>query len=403
MAQHNVKNVIWFEVGRTLRKPSFWISTLAMPLLFGVIALISGLSSASAASASESQAEEVFPFEYVDPSGLTDPALMAAAQGTPIDDPAAGIDHVKSGAVDAFIQYPADPATGPILVWGQDIGLFGSSTYSEVAKALLNLSAQQDVGDPALAAVLSGSVETETVTYRDGVETNGFGDAIAPLLYVVVFFLIIILLSNLLLSAFLEEKENRVAEMILSTIPATSLLVGKIVSLTVIGLTQILTLLLPTVLILALTDKLPFDLGGLTFPPQQMIVGAFILLAAFALYMILVVLIGMIVPTQKEAGGFFSAVMLLNLAPLYITPLILSNSDAPIVKVFLFVPFTAGITALACNALGALPLWQGLIIVAELVVTTAAAVWVAARVCQYGLIAYTKRLDVKALLTRKGA
>ena len=57
----------------------------------------------------------------------------------------------------------------------------------------------------------------------------------------------IVLLGNQMLNSTLEEKENRVTEMILTTINPTNLLLGKVISLFAIGIVQIAVFALPMV------------------------------------------------------------------------------------------------------------------------------------------------------------
>ena len=58
-------------------------------------------------------------------------------------------------------------------------------------------------------------------------------------MFLVIFYVSIILLSNQMLNSTLEEKENRVTEMILTTLNPTTLIIGKIIALFMVGLVQI--------------------------------------------------------------------------------------------------------------------------------------------------------------------
>src|ERR1700754_1344600 len=122
MAQHNLRTVIAFEVRRTLSKRRFWISTLIVPVAFGVVFALVALSNSSTDNSANAQKNAKFDFSYVDASGMIDPAIASKAGGTPTDDPAGAIAKVKAGDLDAFFSYPADPAKQAIRVYGQDKG-----------------------------------------------------------------------------------------------------------------------------------------------------------------------------------------------------------------------------------------------------------------------------------------
>ena len=56
---------------------------------------------------------------------------------------AAPIEEQKlAGATVIYFAYPADPATQPVKVYGQDQGIFDNGKYDAVAKHLLTASAQ---------------------------------------------------------------------------------------------------------------------------------------------------------------------------------------------------------------------------------------------------------------------
>src|SRR5665811_1892134 len=58
----------------------------------------------------------------------------------------------------------------------------------------------------------------------------------------------IVLLGNQMLTSTLEEKENRVTEMILTTLNPTTLIIGKVISLFMVGLMQMLIFALPVII-----------------------------------------------------------------------------------------------------------------------------------------------------------
>ena len=407
MARHNLRTVIGFEFGRNLSKPRFWIITLVVPIALMVVFVLVLLSNTSTSAAADAQKNAHIRFSYLDQSGVVDDALAAKLGGTPTTDPTAAIAAVKAGTSQAFFDYPADPAKQSVKVYGQDKDIFANGVYGSVAQSLLQLSAQQKLDSPTLVQLASGGVNSVTVTYRDGQETAGFNGLIAPILYLVAFYLLIILLGNQMLASTLEEKENRVTEMILTTINPTSLIMGKIISLYALGLVQIVVFALPLVVAYALFRtqlNIPtLDLSHLALDPQQMIVGALILIGGFALFTGTLVAIGAIMPTAKDAGPIFGILMILIFIPFYIVTLVVSDPTSPIVELFSWFPYSAPVTALLRNAFGTLPLWQGIAIGIELLVLAAIVLRVAVQLFRYGSIEYGRRVSLRGALTRSSA
>jgi len=403
MAHNNIGTVVSFEVVRTLRTKVFWIGSLLGPILFAAIIAISALSSASA-SGSGGTAGPSFTFEWVDHSGLVSPAIAQAAGGAQISDPAQGVADVAAGKITAFFEYPADPATAPILVAAQDQGILGSGVYSGTASAILQASAAQQVGDPSLVKLASGTIDTQLTTYRDGRITPGVWGMIPPIALILVFFIVVVMQGNRMLTATLEEKENRVTEMILTTIKPTPLLTGKVLALGVIGLVQVVVIVVPTVLVaigLAASGKITsIDLSQLVFQPVPLILGLLMLLGGFFLFTCSLVAIGAAMPTAKDAQGMYATVLLLLVVPVYLIVWMATNPGGLLVQVLTYFPWTAPITAMARNALGTLPWWQGLIVVVILFASAWVVFRLACRLFQYGSVEYTKKLNLKVALTQ---
>jgi ABC-2 type transport system permease protein len=404
VAQHNIRTVIWFEVGRNLSKARFWIITLIVPVALMVVFALVFLSNSSTDAATSAQKDAHITFQYRDQSGIVDPALASKFGGTQTSDATAAIAAVKDGSSQAFFDFPADPAKQNIKVYGEDKDVFANGVYGSVATSLLQTSAQEKLDSPQLVNIASGNLNTTSTTYRDGRTAAGINGVIGPALYLVAFYLVILLLGNQMLASTLEEKENRVTEMILTTINPTSLILGKIVSLFVAGLVQIVVFAVPLAVAYALFRKqlnIPtLDLSNLVLNPPQMIIGALILIGGFALFTGTLVALGAIMPTAKDAGPIFAVLMVLIFIPFYIVTLIISDPTAPIVQAFSWFPYSAPVTALLRNAFGVLPLWQGIAISVELLVLAAIVLRVAVQLFRYGSIEYSRRVSLADAFTR---
>ncbi len=405
MARHNLGTVVRFEFIRTIAKRRFWVATLFVPVLLIIVFVLVFVSNSSTRTSAEAQKNAHFSFQYTDESGLVSPAIVESVGGTQASSEEAGIAAVKSGEVEAFFAYPADPAKQTIRVYGQDNGLFANGKYSSVAESILQASVEQQVNSPQTTAILQGSVNTTTTTYKNGSVSGGFNAVVPALFFLVIFYIVILLLGNQMLNSTLEEKENRVTEMILTTINPTSLIVGKVFSLFMVGLVQMLVFAIPTVLAyLFFRQQLSIpelDLSQFVFDPQTMIIGVLILLGGFSLFTGTLVALGAVMPTAKDAGPIFGALMILIFIPFYTVTLVVSDPNAFIVQVFTFFPYSAPVTALLRNAFGTLPLWQAIFVIVELFVLSAIVLRLAVRLFRYGSIEYTRKVSIRDVLARR--
>jgi len=400
---HTIGTIISFEVSRTLRRRSFWLTTLLLPILIVVIGLIVAAANQSSQQATTQTAS--YAFEYTDPAGLIDPALAAQAKGTKIQDAATGVADVTSGRVQAFFAYPANPTASPTQLYGQDLGILSSGKYAATAQALLTQSAENRINDPMSVGIVTGKVNIQTTTFKDGQATNDLGALIVPMLLAIIFFMLVVLLGNQALAAFVEEKENRVAETTLTATSASSLLVGKIVSLLILGFIQMIVLAIVPVASMFAGTSTPLGalwatVGTITVDPVTTTLGVLLLLGAFALNMTSVVTVGMIMPNQRDASTLFAPIMLLTVLPLYLSPMMATSPDSTVVQIVTFFPWSAGITSLMRNALGTLPVAQAVIVIVEQFVFAAIVLWFANKIARFGLISYDKALDVRSVLKR---
>ena len=397
MSSRNLGTVVSFEVTRTLKKKRFWLGTLTVPFAIALILGLSIVSNATTSNKVDVQKNAKFTFRYLDSSGLIDRALAKSLGGSEVSEPSLAIQDVKNGAIAAFFDYPTKLADQPIKVFGVDKGIFDNGKYSAVATQLLDLSVQGKIGDASLAKVIAGKVTVKSVSYLNGRESGSVGDVIPPLLFLVIFYLVILLLGNQMLTSTQEEKENRVTEIILTTLKPNTLILGKIFSLFTIGVVQILIFALPVIIgytFFRRNLRLPIlDLSALNFQVAPMVIGLLLLVGGFTLFTATLVAVGAIMPTAKEAGNVFGVVTALLFAPFWIISLVASDPNSLIVQVFTYFPYSSAVTAMIRNGLGSLGTGPAVIVIAELFILGFLILKLAIRLFRYGSIEYSKRVS----------
>jgi ABC-2 type transport system permease protein len=396
---HNLGTVIWFELTRTLKKKTFWLSIMAFPVLFAAILGLSYISNKSANQASERLSKERFTFVVVDESRLVAPELVQAAGGQVGTTAEAAREAVRAGNLDAAFIYPSNPSQAAVRIYAKDAGLTKNEKYQVVAQELLKASIAASVGSPEKVALLQMGVQTQLTTYDKGEETKGLESAIAPGIFLILFYALIVLLGNQMLTSTTEEKENRVVEMILTTVSARALIIGKIITMLLLGAIQVLAIAVPLVLgYLFFRDTLnipSLNLAELVLDPVRIVLGGLFFGLGFMLFTGILVAIGSAMPTAKEAGGFFGFAILVMFAPLYALGAIVSSPEQLIVQVFSYFPITAPITMLLRNAVDNLSLGEALVALVILAVSAVLAVALAIRTFQSGSLRYHNKLSLR--------
>ena len=403
---HNLGTVFKFETIRVLKKPTFWLMALGFPLMFAALYGIMFWSQSTTMQAAKELEKQEFSLAVTDDSKLVRPELLMAAKTKTAESKEAGINDVKNGKIDAYIYFPKDISKQKVEVYGKDVGLFQNGKYGAVAQSLLSQSVASTVSQ-AQVAILQNKVQLSSTTYLDGKEHGGINEMIAPGLFLVIFFMLVTFFGNQMLTSSTEEKENRTVEMLLTMVKTDTLITGKILSLMVLALIQMLVIILPVAAgYLAFGSKLQLpnmDLSLLVFDPVRIGLALVIFLASFMMFTGMLVTLGAMMPTAKEASQWFGLVIMLIFGPFYGITAFVSFPDSPFVKFLSLFPFTAPIPLLLRNAVGNLPAWEGLLGVALLIVAAVFVLWLAVRVFRYGAMSYDSKLSLSALRMKRKA
>lgn len=403
---HNLGTVFKFETIRVLKKPTFWLMALGFPLMFAALYGIMFWSQSTTMQAAKELEKQEFSLAVTDDSKLVRPELLMAAKTKTVESKEAGINDVKNGKIDAYIYFPKDIGKQKVEVYGKDVGLFQNGKYGAVAQSLLSQSVASTVSQ-AQVAILQNKVQLSSTTYLDGKEHGGINEMIAPGLFLVIFFMLVTFFGNQMLTSSTEEKENRTVEMLLTMVKTDTLITGKILSLMVLALIQMLVIVLPVAAgYLAFGSKLQLpnmDLSLLVFDPVRIGLALVIFLASFMMFTGMLVTLGAMMPTAKEASQWFGLVIMLIFGPFYGITAFVSFPDSPFVKFLSLFPFTAPIPLLLRNAVGNLPAWEGLLGVALLIVAAVFVLWLAVRVFRYGAMSYDSKLSLSALRMKRKA
>jgi ABC-2 type transport system permease protein len=205
-----------------------------------------------------------------------------------------------------------------------------------------------------------------------------------------------------MISATTEEKENRAAEILLTTIKSRSLIIGKILSILLLGVVQIVIIIVPLLIGYALFHNhisLPggVSLSHIPLDAKAIAIGASVLLLGLVMFTGILVGFGSLFPSAQEASRYLGIVILSAFIPLYAIGYVVSSPHALIVTVFTYFPLTAPSTVLLRNAVGTLSTGEALGAMAILLVTATLSILFAVRAFSYGAMAYSRRISIKEL------
>ncbi len=212
-----------------------------------------------------------------------------------------------------------------------------------------------------------------------------------PYVFALLFMMSLFFTSGYLLQGVSEEKENRLIEILLSSVSARQLLTGKVIGLGAAGLIQIVIWLISSVALLAIASLFISLPEGLTIPIGLIIFGIIYFILGYLLFGILMTTLGSIGSTARESSQWTMIIVMPAVAPLILISLFINNPDHVIFTVFTLFPLTAPVAAIMKLSIGAFPVWELLLSITILTASILVAMWLAARVFRTFLLMYGKR------------
>ena len=209
-----------------------------------------------------------------------------------------------------------------------------------------------------------------------------------------IFFVSAITFGSTIAQSVVEEKQTRIVEILMSTVPVRVLLAGKIVGNSVLAFGQIIVIgLLAGVGLLATgQDILLADIGPSIAWFVIFFAFGFVLLAA------LYAATAALVSRQEDVGSVTSPVMMLVMIPYFLV--IFFNDNALVLGIMSYVPFSAPVGMPMRVFLGTAQWWEPLLSLAILLATTALVVGIGSRVYANGLLRTGARVKLKDALAR---
>lgn len=241
------------------------------------------------------------------------------------------------------------------------------------------------------------SLDAERITDEgrggSGIANTLFGVVVAMLLYFSIF-----LYGINVMRGVQEEKQTRVAEVVLSSAPADALLGGKVLGIGAVGLTQMLIWAAAGVALAKWRGAILGALGvpALSFPLPSISMGAIVLLLLFfvlgyLLYASLFAAVGAMVNSDQDAQTAAQPVIMLLIASVLFLQPVMQNPSSRLAEIVSWIPFTAPVMMPMRMTLVAIPPLELAAVLLGIALTVAVVIWLAARIYRVGLLMYGKR------------
>jgi len=354
---------------RTVRRRGFIAGTLLLPL--GVAAIL-GISSLAAQGSIGGPSGPIY---VVNESSVPMTAIPQLTPDIVIVDRADADARLADGSAKGYFlipsTYPQDPtiqqvaskAVGSSPIQAISIQQSGQAQVELLTRVSLLKNA--GLPDPVLAQLLTPvQFETVTPTGEPVDEADVAASFLLPYAFTLIFMISIFITSGYLLQSVTEEKENRVVEIILSSIPAVPLMAGKVLGLGAAGLTQVAIWLITAFIALPLANA-QFSIN-LTIPITTVVLAVVFFALGYISFGAIFAAIGAVAPGAREGQQYGSFFAVFAVIPLILSSVFLTDLGSPIVLILCLLPLTAPAAMLEVLALSASPPW--LLIAASLAI-----------------------------------
>lgn len=418
MSWHKIWLVLRREYVYNFRKPSFLFTAFGVPLL----SLVAMIAITQLIIDQETNLDKFQRVGYIDRADVIDPAANGEYDYFPVSDPALdapgpdaepearaayydalenyAAQQVLSGDLDAyFVLAETYVFTGGVELVAQDNV---PARLRENVESFLSDQIARRAPDnlPVPAARLTDNDYTlrDLDTGDELSEAALVGRLLLPFIFVMLYFMATNTTAQFLMSGVVEEKENRLMEILATSLRPTELLWGKLLGLGALALTQVVIWAAGGMAIAAFNDDAREFISGASFTPQDvaLLVGLFVI--NFLLFSSVLLSIGASVTAETESrqvAGFFTFASVL---PIIFLTLFFQDPNGPLPVTLSFIPITAAVSLILRLGMGALPLWQLWLSVAIQVVSVVFVMWLGAKVFRLGMLMYGKPLTPATLI-----
>ena len=207
-------------------------------------------------------------------------------------------------------------------------------------------------------------------------------------------YMTVLLYGQMVLGAVVEEKETRIAEILFSSIRSFPLMMGKLVGVSLVALSQlsIWGLAFAALTLAAAARGIPMALPHV--PAAMFLYLLLYFLMGFFIYATIYAVIGSMVTTTQEGAQLAMPVMAILAISLWSSLAVIRSPNSSLAFWGSMFPFSAPITMLVRIVTETPPLWQILLSLGIGIATIVGLVWLASRIYRIGMLMTGKKATI---------
>ncbi|HNW51115.1 MAG TPA: ABC transporter permease [Prolixibacteraceae bacterium] len=443
---NKIKLIIEREYLSRVKKKSFLVLTLLTPILFGLLMFLP--SYLMTRENKEEQKVAVIDRSSIFLGNLED-SKSTKFKFFPVNEYETVKQNFQKGEYYALLEIPENIlTTNKVLVFSnKQINIDVKNHINwQLEKKLEDIKREElvkRVGIPDLEDQIKKtktSISVETIKVGEDGKGKKSSTEIAMVLGYVIGFLIymfVFLYGTMVMRGVLEEKQNRIVEVIISSVKPVELMIGKIIGIAAVGLTQFV---IWVVLIFGISlgaksfflsdsavqqmsqaqsqnimmgsnqaaveltqnvgnsqfNEIMAQISGINFAGIIICFLVYFILG-YLLYSSLMAAIASSVDTEEDVNQLMLPIQIPLIASIIIMMSAIKNPEGPLAVWCSHIPFTSPIIMMVRVPFG-VPWWEILVSMSILAITTLVTVWFAAKIYRTGVLMYGKKITWKELI-----
>ncbi|MHB1051021.1 MAG: ABC transporter permease [Bacteroidota bacterium] len=304
---------------------------------------------------------------------------------------------VLSGEFEGYFFIPMNVMdSGKVEYRAENVGnVRDQERFSKTLKDIITERRLQQAGyNPATIKKLIADIDIKTIKVsKQGVEKeSGFLETFfTGYIFIMLLMFLVISSGQLLIRSVVEEKSNRIIEVLVSSCSARELMSGKIIGLSLLGLATIAFWVMILIAV-NFAANIPF----VTVDNLFLLLIYFIL--GYFMYVAIFIAAGSTVSTEQEAQQMTGYVTLLLVLPIAFAVPVMMNPDSMLVKVLSQIPLLTP-TMMALRFSVRVPdVWEIILSFITLSLSIAGLMWMASKIFRIGILVTGKKPDLKEII-----
>ncbi len=408
MNTRKIGAIIKREYVEHIRRKAFWIFTILLPLMWAGFFFVSIFT--------QTRASGTRRIAVIDPSGTYFDPLQAeithskdadrfALTRAPI--PAAGVDtlradlkkEIEAKKLDAYLLLdPQAISSGTVVYRASSVADF---SYQERLETHLNrvLLRHRLLDHGINATAIPDLVKTVSIDAKRADEKDSGGLAVSFVFFLFLY-ITLIMYGMYNLRGVIEEKSNRIVEIVISSVRPTELMLGKIIGIGLVGLTQYAIWCILAMNLALLSGSgvaIALGLGKAAIPTIPMSTLAYFVLffvLGYFFYASIYTAIGAPFNTDQEAQQLAMIPTMMIVSVWAFWGMIVNNPNSTTATVLSMIPPLTPMVMFFRVTLAPVPAWQVALASGIMVVSIFAVAWFAGKIYRVGILMYGKKPTV---------